>query len=224
VVKSRGRRRKRYTSGSPLRLVGEVHLEELGPDRDGLWPRFLYGFISQVPAFDGSSEGRFKSGLIKIAIGAVAVSLVTAREEHWMVAVAGIAIALLTLFVPLGDTQKFRLLARIRRLREPKSTIRKCEGTLFFDGAKLSLKSEGRTLQSIRPFGDDPARLGLFQTGQHAYLSLTRGKGKKRKALWMRSSVPDWEEWVGKQAPGRIPTNIEAFDLPISPTILPNKR
>ena len=215
MAKSRGRRRKRYTPEAPLKLQGNVHLEELGPDRDGWWLRLFEAVVELIPAFDGSSEGRFKSAVIKIGLGAVAISLVTARDDHWSVALFGVVIAMLILIIPLGDTQKVRILARIKRSREPKATIQQRHGDLFFDGSKLSLKTGGRTLHSIRPFGDEPAKVGLFQSGANAYFSLVRGKGKKRKELWVRSSIPEWEEWTKKGEPGRIPSLVGVLDLSV---------
>ena len=213
MAKSRGRRRKRYSPDDPLRLAGGVHVEELGPERDGWLPRMMETVVSFIPAFDASSEGRFKSAVIKIGLGLLAITLVTAKDEHWVVAVLGVALALLILFVPLGDTQKVRLQARLKKLRQPKSTVHAREGRLYFDGSKLSLKTQGRTIQSLRPFGDEPAKLGLFEQDSQAFLSLSRGKGKKRKELWVRAPVPDWEEWQKKPKPGRIPSSLETFDL-----------
>lgn len=213
MSKSRGRRRRRYTGSDALRLDGYVYLEEFGPERDGVWPRFLHALVSQLPAFDHSQQGRMKAGLFRVAVGALAIYFVTARDQHWGVAVLGVVVALLTLFIPLADTQKVRWLARIRRLREPKCQIVRTPAVLFFDGGKIALKTDGSTWRSIRPFGDIPAAVGLFQQGSYAYLSLTRGKGRKRKELWMRSPVPEWEEWVKKKQPGRVPQDVEVFDL-----------
>lgn len=175
--------------------------------------------ISVLPAFAGSQDGRFKAGVYRVAMGGGAIFLVTSREGHWTLAALGVAIGILTILVPLGDTQKVRLLARVKAMGLPRTALTPVTADLAFDGEKLTLRETGRVWTSMRPFGDEPAALGLYRSDGLAYAVLSRGRAKKRREVWFSGPLPDTHEWRFEGKPGRIPNPDEVFVLDADPFV-----
>ena len=213
MSKKRGRRRQRYTREAPLRLAGALYQETPGQARSVGLSRVLHAVVSVLPSFDRSQSGRLKAGAFRIATGAVAIALVTSRESHWGVAVFGVVVALLTLLIPLADTQKVRLLQRVKAMALPKSEWNEVAADVAFDGEKLVLRQEGRVWASMRPFGDEPAETAAYESDGTAYFVLHRGKKKKRREIWFCAPKPDWDEWGAPPKPKREPLLAERFSM-----------
>jgi hypothetical protein len=122
-------------------------------------------------------------------------------------------VALLTLLIPLTDTQKVRLLQRVQAMALPKSSWNEVAAELAFDGEKLVLRQDGRVWASMRPLGDDPAEAAAYASEGTAYFVLWRGKKKKRREIWFCAPRPDWDEWGDPPPPSREPLLAEPFSM-----------
>jgi hypothetical protein len=202
--KSKSKRRRKHSPEEPLVAPGTALrlLDKPAPSRP--WVPPLRGLVRALPSHAETRRGRETAVFIRLIIGVAAVMMVTKGREHWAWGLAGVATALSSLLVPLGETRRRRWLRRLDALLESTSVLEPRPAQVDFDGRKVSIRVEGRVWRSLRPF-DPPCSTHLLKVDDTLWLGLLPPEGRKRDSLWFCTPAAPLADQLTRAEPGAEP-------------------
>ncbi|MFT7578882.1 MAG: hypothetical protein ACI9MR_000544 [Myxococcota bacterium] len=192
TLRSRRRKRERWGSERPLEATGSVrHVAEVAvePSRSA---RFMAAIVAALPAYEASSAGRGRANGVRLAIGAVAVVLVTQAKDSIALGVLGALVGLTALIIPMPELRKRRWLEGTGQGRTKLET-RMMPARLHWNGQKLSVRSndgvrDWRGWRSLRP-RQTASRVAIGTLDGRALLGLVPEHGKRDTAIWFETAA-----------------------------------
>ncbi len=194
--KPRRKRRRKHDPDAPLTAAGTVPWMVDEPPRRRPWTRLLCKLVEALPVHRETRRGREFSVMVRLVVGLAAIMLVTKGRQHWGWGAAGVAAALVTLVVPLGETRRRRWLRQLNARLAPRRVLRARDAQLDFDGRKASIRVDGKVWRSQRPF-DPPGSTRLLHIDDTLWLGLVPAEGRKRPTLWFCTAAAPHLDRVG---------------------------